>query len=42
MAQIVKANVAGRFDGFTECWSVKSLPANNLQELMELVRKDED
>lgn len=41
-ADVGNPNVAGKFDGYTECWSIESLSAQTLQELMEMVRKDEE
>lgn len=41
-ADLGNPSVAGKFDGFSECWAFDSLPAQSLQELMELVRVDEN
>jgi hypothetical protein len=37
-ATFAPTNIAGRFDGYTECWMEESFPVLALKDLMESIR----
>jgi len=41
-AKLAPAEVAGKFDGFTEAWLTGSYEAKSLRDLMDAVQNDED
>ena len=38
-ADLANKNIAGKFDGYSEAWSIQTYPANSISELFEAVRK---
>ena len=41
-AALAPSNISGKFTGYTEAWVAESYPARSLNELMDLVRDDEE
>jgi hypothetical protein len=41
-ADLSNAMIAGKFDGYTEAWSVTTFPVKSIKELMRMVEADED
>lgn len=40
-ADVGRADIAGKFDGYTESWVAESFPAKSIKQLMKLVVEDE-
>jgi hypothetical protein len=41
-ADLSNAMIAGKFDGYTEAWSVTTFPVKSIKELMRMVEADEN